>query len=317
MKRPLMALPLAALLLAALLLAVLACGASEYSSDDSGAFYQVESDFASAPAASLRTEGQVLPKVEAAEIKRKIVTNVDVHMVVDDVGTAINAVSDLVRERNGYIVSSSRNDTPGDEQANVSFRVPSETLDDSLEALKRLGTRVTNENRWSDDVTEEFVDLTARLDNLRAAERQVLQLLERADSVTEILEVQRELTNVRGEIERLQGRLNYLETTTSTSLVSAYMFLASSRAAIGDPGWSPAATANRAARGLAAFGRWFTDLLITLAIFSPVWLPIIGVTVALVLLDQRRQRRNREKAAQAPLGAQEPTGASRTDNKEG
>ena len=264
MKHTLVKLLLTALPLAALLLSAAGCGAGESGS------------FAAAPEASAQLQEDSIPAGEAADVERKVVIDVYISMVVGDVSEAVASVTRLVREQNGYIVSSDNDYSPGDERADISFRVPSDSLEDSLEVLRRVGERVTSEEWRSTDVTEEFVDLRARIMNLEATEQQLLELFERADKMSDVLEVQREVTNIRGQIERLSGRLNLLRTTTDTSLVTVYMFAANSAVAIGDPGWSPAATANRALRGLAGFGRWFSDVLITLGIFSPVWVPIVG-----------------------------------------
>ena len=165
-------------------------------------------------------------------------------------------------------------------------------------------------------MTTEFVDVEARLGNLRAAEQQLMVLFERSGKVSDVLEVQRELTNVRGQIESLQGRLNYLSQTTATSLVSVWFHPTTDPAPIADPAWSPSETVRSATRGLAAFGRWFVDVVITIAIFSPVWVPIVLIILGLVLWDQRRQRRNAEQAKLAAESqpATEPDGDESTSD---
>ena len=79
---------------------------------------------------------------------------------------------------------------------------------------------VTADTVRGEDVTEEFVDLASRERNLLAAEESLLGLYDRAESVDDTLEVQRELTNVRGQIERAQGRIQYLERRTAASRIS-------------------------------------------------------------------------------------------------
>ena len=81
------------------------------------------------------------------------------------------------------------------------------SLEATLSRVRDLSERVERENRSSQDVTTEFVDVEARLGNLQAAEQQLMVLFERSGKVSDVLEVQRELTNVRGQIESLQGRL--------------------------------------------------------------------------------------------------------------
>lgn len=305
MKR-LIFLPLMAVLLLAL--AVVACGAGSDESFDGpqgppgqpgnpGTLAASVAESADSPQARVVLEKVVEAKqTDAAAVERKIVTNVDMNIRVDDVNKAMETVTQLVEASGGFVVSVSRNEDEFESYAFMSFRVPSNNLEATLARVRDLSERVERENRSSQDVTTEFVDVEARLGNLRAAEEQLMVLFERSGKVSDVLEVQRELTNVRGQIESLQGRLNYLSQTTATSLVSVWFHPTADPAPVADPGWSPSETARDATRGLARFGRWFVDVVITIAIFSPVWVPIVVLFAALVLWDQRRQRKNAEKA---------------------
>ena len=252
-------------------------------------------------------------QTDADAIERKIITNVDMNVRVDDVNAAMEAVTQLVETSGGFVVSVTRNEDEFVSDAFMSFRVPSNNLEATLSRLRGLSERVERETRSSQDVTTEFVDVEARLNNLRAAEQQLMVLFERSGKVSDVLEVQRELINVRGQIESLQGRLNYLSQTTATSLVSVWFHPTTDPAPISDPGWNPSETARSATRGLASFGRWFVDVVITIAIFSPVWVPVVLIILALVLWDQRRQRRNAEQAKLA-AEAQESDGGQTTSD---
>ena len=311
MKR-LVFLPLLAVL--ALVFAIAACGAAgDESFNDAGASRILGfSDVPGRPGAPAASERKVVETVvlekpvsssarlaDADVVERKIVTNVDMNIRVDDVNDAMEAVTNLVDASGGFVVSVSRTEDEDETFAFMSFRVPSNNLDATLSRVRDISERVERENRSAQDVTTEFVDIEARLGNLRAAEEQLLVLFERSGKVSDVLEVQRELTNVRGQIESLQGRLNYLSQTTATSLVSVWFHPTTSTAPISDPAWSPSETARGATRGLAAFGRWSADVAITVAIFSPVWVPIIVLVLVLVLWDQRRQRKNAERAKAA------------------
>ena len=229
---------------------------------------------------------------------------------VDDVNGAMELVTNLVDTSGGFVVSVSRTEDEFESFAFMSFRVPSNNLEVTLSRVRDISERVERENRSSQDVTTEFVDIEARLGNLRAAEQQLMVLFERSGKVSDVLEVQRELTNMRGQIESLQGRLNYLSQTTATSLVSVWFHPTTSTAPISDPAWSPSETARGATRGLAAFGRWSADVAITVAIFSPVWVPIVVIVLGVVLWDQRRQRKNAEQVKVAAESQPEPAADS-------
>jgi len=140
-------------------------------------------------------------------------------LVVEDVARSIDQISDLAKSLDGYVVTSGvwrNNETIN---GSISIRVPVESFDATIIALRGLASKVTSETTSSEDVTEEYVDLDAKLRNLQATEEQLLRIMEKAEKIEDVLAVQRELTQVRGEIEQTQGRMQYLERTSSSSLI--------------------------------------------------------------------------------------------------
>ncbi|MBA7712955.1 hypothetical protein ES703_121949 [subsurface metagenome] len=97
--------------------------------------------------------------------------------------------------------------------------MPAEDFGDAMASLRRLAADVTHEDTSAKDVTEEYVDLSAKLKNLEATEEQYLRLMEKAERVEDMLDIQRELSRTRGEIEQTKGRMQYLERTSATSLI--------------------------------------------------------------------------------------------------
>jgi molybdopterin converting factor small subunit len=157
---------------------------------------------------------------EAWSGERMIVRTGDISLVVTDVATAMQQIVNMAAGYNGWVVSSN-NWRDGDRLVgNISFRVPSESFDGAVQTLHGLAEEVTQESTYSTDVTSEYVDLSARLHNLEASEAQLLELLKQAGDVSDILEVQRELADTRGEIEQAKGRMQYLEQTSATSLIN-------------------------------------------------------------------------------------------------
>jgi hypothetical protein len=155
--------------------------------------------------------------------QRIIVRTVDMTLVVEDVPQAINNVTELAEKTGGWLVSSDRSQK---HFGFVSVRVPAETLDETIENLRGFAVEVEAEIINSRDVTDEYVDTTARLTNFEATQDALLRLLERADKVEDALQVQNELTKVQGEVERLQGRIKFLEQTSAFSLVNVRLNLA-------------------------------------------------------------------------------------------
>ena len=120
-----------------------------------------------------------------------------------------------------HLSSSGGSETP---RADLTIRIPQTGFSDALEHIESLG-EVQFRNLGSEDVTEQFIDLGARLKSSMAEEKSLLALLERSNSVTEILTVERELTRVRADIERAQGRLNFLERRVDLATINVSLFL--------------------------------------------------------------------------------------------
>lgn len=148
-----------------------------------------------------------------------IVRTGEMSLLVDDVAVAIDRISDLADTFDGYVVNSRSWHTGKRLVGNISIRVAVEYFDEAILSLRRLAKEVSSETTSSKDVTEEYVDLEAKLRNLHVTETQLLKLMEKAEAIEDILTVQRELTRIRGEIEQTQGRMQYLERTAKSSLI--------------------------------------------------------------------------------------------------
>lgn len=156
---------------------------------------------------------------QPASIERMIIRVGDVSLVVEDVTIALEKIEKLAATYNGYVVNSNSWQEGERKMGSISFRVAAEYFEDALKALRGMAVEVKSESTSGTDVTEEYVDLDARVKNLEASETRLLELMEQAGSVEEILEVERELTKTRSEIEQIKGRMQYLEQSTSTSLI--------------------------------------------------------------------------------------------------
>ena len=155
--------------------------------------------------------------------ERMIVRTGDMRLVVNDVPIALDQITELAEDFDGYVVSSKRWEEGERLVGRIAIRVPAEDFGDVMEALRELAVDVTSEDTSSKDVTEEYVDLSAKLKNLEATEEQYLRLMEKAEKVEVMLNVQRELSKTRGEIEQTKGRMQYLERTSATSLIQAHL----------------------------------------------------------------------------------------------
>jgi hypothetical protein len=224
-----------------------------------------------------------------------IIRTVTMSIAVQDVQEAFRRVEQIAGEQNGYLAGSQiRQD--GDRQvATVTLRVPADqaTYQATLERLRGLAERVVDEQSQAQDVTEEYVDLDARLRNLRASEESLLQLLAKAQRVEDILAIQRELTTVRGQIEQIQGRKQALERRADMATITLTIREA---AAFSRPGWSPGGTFAEAYRALGAALRGLAVFAIWLAVFAPIWGGFLLLVWAFIWFIRRMVRRSRQPA---------------------
>jgi hypothetical protein len=222
--------------------------------------------------------------------ERMIVRTGDMSLVVKDVTQAIEDITQMSLAFGGYVVSSYIQGEEEEMRGWISFRVPDDKFETALAQLRDLAVRVESEQTSSQDVTEEYIDLQARLGNAEATEQQYLALLDKATDVEDILNIYDYLSRIRSEIEQLKGRIQYLEKTTSTSLISASLQPEKTDKPLVRVGWSALEVLKAAARGLVTAGQVLGTIAIWLLIFIPIWGTILGI-----ILWQRHKKKKAAK----------------------
>jgi hypothetical protein len=143
----------------------------------------------------------------------------------------------LIAEGVGGLVSDSRSDSSNGRitGGTVTIRIPNDTFPEVMDKLKKLG-KVKSISEQAQDVTEEYVDLESRINNLRSQEAVYLRLMAKAQTIEESIAVQRELSVIQEQIEQLQGRKNYLDNHVQFSTVQVTL-LEPGASAGEDGGW--------------------------------------------------------------------------------
>jgi len=142
-------------------------------------------------------------------------------LVVDDLPKTEKELTSLVQEQGGYFADASV-DRQQDERLSGRWqvRIPVAQFEAFLEAVSKLGVPEVR-RQTAQDVTEEFVDLKARIANKKRLEDRIVELLETNDGkIKDVIEVERELARVRSEIEQMEGRLRYLTDRTEMTTVT-------------------------------------------------------------------------------------------------
>lgn len=193
-------------------------------------------------------------------------------ITVTDVPSAVQSVVRYATERGGFVVSSEISKSSLSPVATVVVRIPAKEFDGGVTETKKLG-EVKSERVNGQDVTEEYVDLDAQLKNLRAGEQQYLVIMQRAMDIEDVLAVQRELTNIRGQIDGIEGRMKYLKQSASLSTLTVYLSTDSDALPVvnSEEQWKPIAVVKDALRSLIELGKGLVNVIIWLVIYIPLW----------------------------------------------
>jgi hypothetical protein len=240
----------------------------------------------------------------SADLARKIVYTVDLDLIVKDTSEAFESVQRIATGMGGYVADSNLWRDQDHQRGSMTVRVPAERLDEAVTQFRALAVDVESQRLDSQDVTEEYVDLEARLENERRTERELQELLETRSErgkTADILEVHRELSRVRAQIEQIQGRLKYLENLSSMATVRIGLTPDALVQPVVVAGWRPQGTARDAIRLLLRALQFLIDAAIVFFLFIlPVVLIVALPVVGLVLLIRSLVRRaRRRKAAEA------------------
>ena len=248
------------------------------------------------------TTTQNLAAPDAGTQERLIIRTADMSIVVPDTEQAMTSIAQMADDNGGWVVSS--NVFQYDETAktgNMSVRIPSEGFQSFIDAIQLMSVEVTRISTSGQDVTEEYVDLSARLANLEATAARVRNFLDEAKDVEDALAVNQELSRLEGEIEVLKGRIKYLEQSSAFSTVSIDLTPDILSQPIEVGGWQPQGVARNALESLIAALQTLIDIAIWLLIFLLPIALIIGIPLwLLVRFIRGRRRRRKEQTALEP-----------------
>lgn len=154
-------------------------------------------------------------------IERKIIYTGQISLVVEEFEEMETAIPGLVKEFGGYLKSANINRTEGRwRSGSWVARIPSARFSEFLKAIANLGI-AEHQEQSTQDVTMEFLDVEARIASKKQVEQRILKLLENRDGkLSDIVEAEHKLADVRSEIESMQGRLRYLQNQTVFSTVT-------------------------------------------------------------------------------------------------
>ena len=179
---------------------------------------------AQAQTVSLTDVDKARSTAEAAD--RKIIRNADITIEVPSTTDAQHRVTSIAEAHGGFVVTSEAKQRESNDPAQRTLdiklvvRIPSNQFGAAFDEIKQLASNTPEEQVKSQDVTEDFIDLEARIKTQKALEIQFLEIMRQATKIADALEVQRQIAEVRTEIEQLEGRKRFLENRSSLSTIN-------------------------------------------------------------------------------------------------
>ena len=167
-----------------------------------------------------QSEDQSSPASDVVTTERKLIRNGSLMLEVEDVKKTKTEVDKIAAEFSAYTSSEDQNNFGDRLQYNQVIRVPAGRFDELVTRIESLALKVENKNISSQDVTEEFIDVEARLKTKHELEVRYREILKQAKTVSDIVSIESQIASVRGEIESMQGRLNYLKSQVSLSTLT-------------------------------------------------------------------------------------------------
>ena len=233
-----------------------------------------------------------------AQVERMIIWTADIVLTVKDSKQAIGDVLAAARELGGYVVNTESwldNDLL---YARLTVRVPADKFEEAMAGLRDMGLKVERESANSDDVTEEYVDLEARLRALGAKEAQLTKLMDQAEDTEAVLAVYERLSATQTEIEQVKGRMSYLEKLSAMATITVTLNPEQPERPVVEEGWRPLSTVRNAARSLVGTLQGLGNVVIWFIVYVlPVLLVIVAPIAILLLVIRLLLRRKRSKAA--------------------
>ncbi len=166
------------------------------------------------------------------DLDQRLIKESFLRFETQDLDKTYNEIIRYVKQNNGFIQDDNSNKSYNRISRNLIIRIPTDNFQKTIDSISSHVVFFDTKRISSKDVTEEFIDLEARLKAKQTLEKRYLELLLKAKNVKEILEIERELSNIREEIEAKQGRLKYLQNKVSLSTLNVEFYKTTSESGV-------------------------------------------------------------------------------------
>ena len=259
-------------------------------------------DFQAKTTADLSGEAQNAQSApSASSAERMIVYNAQLSLEVQDADKASTDIAAIAAQNKGYVSGANLvRDGKGQMRGTITVRIPADSLDAAQKQIEAIGLKVLSRGKNSNDVTDQYTDLNARLTNLTATEADLRKLMDsataKATKADDILAIYRELTNVRTQIEQIKGQMNVLEKTSALATLTISLEPHQEIQVLEPDTWLPNKTAAQALKSLVQALQGLADLTIWVLLFLlPIVIVLLIPVFVLVLILRALIRRRAKK----------------------
>ncbi|SEM67359.1 protein of unknown function [bacterium A37T11] len=214
----------AILYLSAALFLFICCNRADLAKAGSGDAASNEALLSEPPAPDPASEGE---KTNAQPLpqQRKLIKEGTLNFETDDLSGTRKRIDAAIRKEQGYIASESENKYDENLSRTLVVRIPVKQFDAFIEEVSKGVERFDTKDIQTKDVTEQFVDIQARLKTKKEVEQRYIDLLKRANKMSEILEIEKQIGDLREEIEATEGRLRFLDNQSVYSTVTLTYYI--------------------------------------------------------------------------------------------
>ena len=209
---------------------------------------------------------------------RLVIQDTSLSLQVNNVEEKIKEINNKALELGGFLINSNLSKPRGVGSGIISVRIPENRRREAMELFKKRAIKVVSENVSGTDVTDQYTDLQAQLEVLQKTKVKFEEIMDKAYTVSDLMNVQQQLINLQQQIDSVKGQQKYFEQSAKFSKITIYLStddLALPYAPTNE--WRPAAVFKEAVRSLINNIRGLGNMLIWVAVFSPLWIPAIFV----------------------------------------
>jgi len=214
---------------------------------------------------------------KSAPIKQKLIKESYLNFETQDMNKTYTNIIGFVKQNNGFVQDDNSNKSYNRISRHLTIRLPSNAFQKTIDSISNYVAFFDSKRITSKDVTEEFIDIEARLKAKKTLEKRYLELLSKAKNVKEILSIERELSKIREEIEARSGRLKYLNNKVSQSTINIEFYKITSESGV---------TVSYGSKMLNAFKSGFNGISLFFLGVLHIW-PFIIIAIVVFFLIKR------------------------------